>query len=262
MHLNQLRKAKIISFVNDEAKVYTNRSLSRLHDTLAKAEHFMFTALPVADEEIQASAAAMKAAGVWRLPYPVTTFEFNGFFRPTEEKSARGYTLRKVEEDPSHVIIFVATEQAVDGEGVIKDMSEVGYVRWIFARQPFNKTEWADMGSELAHDEVQRIFSGLMVALRTKGIRRERWSSDHKLSLDRKEPENAYTRVMIRETLASGQGTIVVGDRHRVRLHLRRGHERQQPYGKGRQLIRSVWIDPMLVGYADDGVIEHEAYMV
>ena len=262
MHLNQLRKARVISFIYDEMKVLADRGMTEVREVLSKAEHFMFTAIPDDDEEIQASAAAMKQAGVWKLPYPVTTFEFEGFFKPTDMKSNNGHTLRKFEPDASHVVIIVAMEEAVNREGHTVDMAIVDYVRWIFVRHISNKLEWLNMAPELPHVEVRRIFSALMVALHTKGVMRERWSGDHKILSGRKEPANAYTRVMIRETTAAGHGTAVVGDRHRVRLHLRRGHMRQQPYGKGRQHVRLQWIAPMLVGYADEGVVEHEAYVV
>jgi hypothetical protein len=262
MHLNQLRKARVISFVEDDMKMLTGRSLTEMHDALDKAEHFMFTAVPETDEEIQASAEAMKQAGVWRLPYPITTFEFEGVFKPVHMRSRDGRILREYDRAARQVVIFIAMEECPDKDGIIRNMAEGGYVRWVLTRTMSNKSEWITMGAEITQDEIQRIFSALMVSLHTKGIRRERWSGDHKLLVGRKEPSNAYTRVMIRETIAAGHGTATAGDRHRVRLHLRRGHMRQQPHGKGRQYVRLQWIAPTLVGYAEEGVVEHETYKV
>jgi hypothetical protein len=262
MHLQQLRKAKVISFVEDETRVFAKRGLDNVYHALDKAEHFLFTAIPEDNEEIDASVEAMKEVGVWRLPYPVTTFEFTATLVPVGMKSRGGDELQKIERGSRHTMIVVAMEECENGEGELTKMASAGFVRWIFSRHPTNKAEWLSMGSELAHDEVQRIFNALMVILHTRGIKRERWSGDHKLLKHRPEPANAYTRVLIRETAEAGHGATILGDRCRVRLHLRRGHKRDQSYGKGRALTRTIWIEPCLVGYADEGVVEHEEYEV
>lgn len=263
MHLNQLRKAKEFVFAEDQNKVLTGKTLSEVKHALDKAEHFMFTALPEYDEEIEASAAAMKQADVWKLPYPVTTFEFVADFVPIGTRSREGHELLEIDNRrPNSTIVFVALEECVDRDGNMTSLAEAGYVRWIFVRHRTNKLVWLNMAGQLPFDEVNRFFTTLMVALHTRGVRRERWSGDHPVLTGRKEPTNTYTRVLVRETVAQGQGTAVVGDRCKVRLHLRRGHVRQQPYGKGRQYVRLQWIAPVLVGYADEGVVEHEAYVV
>ena len=264
MHLQQLRKARIISFTGDETRVFAKRGMDNVHHALDKAEHFLFTAVPEADEEINASVEAMKAAGVWRLPYPVTTFEFTAALVPYGMKSKAGIDLKKISRTDMRisVIVLVAMEECESGEGVMTEMASVGYVRWIFSRHASNKAEWLSMGPELEHAEVQRIFNALMVTLHTRGIKRERWSGDHKLLKHRPEPANAYTRVLVREATDAGHGTSVAGDAYRVRLHLRRGHQRHQPYGKGRALTKLIWIEPCLVGYAEEGEIEHEEYEV
>jgi hypothetical protein len=40
MHLQQLRKARLISFVEDEMRVFAKRGLVNVHHALDKAEHF------------------------------------------------------------------------------------------------------------------------------------------------------------------------------------------------------------------------------
>lgn len=262
MHLNQLRKAKIYSFIDDESMVYTPKGTDAVKRALDKAEHFMFTAIPDADKEVDASVQAMKEAGVWKLPYSTCTFEFVGSLIPTGVKSNKDNELKLFGDEPGRVIILVAVEQAENRNGELVNMADTGYVRWIFTRHLYNKNEWLDLGAELPHTEVQRVFNAMLVTLHTRGVKRERWSGERKVLPNRPEPANAYTRVMIREAVAGGQGTAVAGDRHRVRLHLRRGHIRNQPYGAGRKSTRPQWIEPMLVGYDDEGVVEHETYMV
>lgn len=270
MHLQQLRKAKNIIFSDDTpnekgTKVFAKKGMDILHTALDKAEHFVFTAVPDYDEAIHASVEAMKQAGVWRLPFPVTTFEFTAAYIESGHKSRDGNELIKLVPPSSSnakslIWIIVGMEEALNNQNQFASMKDFGYVRWIFTRA--NKEDWLTMGGQLIMDDIQHIFDSCMVALHTRGIKRERWCGDHKIPLGLREPSNAYTKVLVRETIASGDGTAVPGSRYRVRLHLRRGHVREQPYGKGRQQVRSVWIAPMLVGYDEEGIINHQGYEV
>lgn len=48
------------------------------------------------------------------------------------------------------------------------------------------------------------------------------------------------------------------GERKKTRLHMRRGHIRNQRYGPGRTQTRQIWINPMLVGYKEEGTVDHD----
>lgn len=53
-------------------------------------------------------------------------------------------------------------------------------------------------------------------------------------------------------------GTSPSGQGSSPRLHWRRGHWRQQPYGPGHQLRKHVWIEPMLVAAGSTNGASHE----
>lgn len=212
-----------------------------LDQMVENAEDFVFTALPENDEEFTATVAAMKEAGVWRLPYPVSAFEYTATLT-TREGTERGI----------YPLILICNE--VDGlphvaYALIK--SDDPHV-WVAASIDTDDFEFKGMTNSM---------ECCIVALATKGIRRERWSGDRPVLLSRKEPSNAYTRVMVAECVEAGQGSPG-SDRCKVRLHLRRGHIRRQPHGPGRAYIREIWINPMLVGYIEEGEIHHESYAV
>lgn len=257
MHLQQLRKARTLYAegtlaADGTADCMTKTGIQVVHEALDKAEHFLFTAIPHLDDEILASADAMKEAGVWRLPYPITTFEFKATIH------SQTFDVTK----PDTTFIFVAMEQARAGT----THTELGefiplpsFIRWIFARDLTDKRIWMNCTS-IFHHEVQNILTTFLVTLSTRGIKRERWSGDHKIIVGRREPANAYTRVLIREAVNAGHGTSEPGERYYVRLHMRRGHKRDQRYGKGLQLSRPIWIEPTLVGYEKEGRIRHHEY--
>jgi hypothetical protein len=112
-------------------------------------------------------------------------------------------------------------------------------------------------------DSIPAICSTCLVMLATRGIRRERWIGMKQVLIGRKEPSDAYTRVMVAEASSSqGHGVTSAGERHKVRLHLRCGHTRKQPHGPGRRFTRVIFIEPTLVGYVEEGTVHHNYYEV
>lgn len=278
-HLAQLRK-----FLTKKTDWQTSAENADLTKVLAETEHFVFTAVPDVDEEIIASAEAMAEAGVWRLPYPTCTFEFSARLTIKREITFDGAEFR--------IIVILQTDPA-DGEPAITSTFIRGYSgEWIRLTWEHRDTETGEMVSANiyqirarktpkdvpmtsgdGHSLVEFEFStggtrtdiinavaSCMVMLRTRGIRREKWCGNKPILLNRPEPSNAYTRVMVAEAASEGHGTRVQGHRHRVRLHLRRGHSRNQPHGPGRQYTRQIWIEPCLVGYEEEGRITHDHY--
>jgi hypothetical protein len=234
MHKMQLRKAHI-----DARNGKPPRDLAQIHRDLDRAEHFMFTATPDDDDaEIAASIEAMKATGAWRLPYPICSFEFRA------EITVNGRP--EIKPQPEWFIVLL-----VEGEP--------DFIRHTFVRA--SSHAWCLADEPSSRHDAARIVGACLVALCTRGIRRDRWIANRQAAPGRPEPRGiAYTKVHIQEALAGGNATMT--ERRRVRLHLRRGHTRQQPYGPGRQQIRLIFIEPCLVGYADDGEIHHTQYQV
>jgi hypothetical protein len=262
-HLAQLRKATITELTRKERHDIT--------DALAKTEHFVFTALTEAnDPEVLESAKAMQEAGVWHLPFPVCTFEFDaeilvGGRRPYPEGTANRF-------------ILICRE--TDDQGPQADYMFIRATRHAWVRSPISQDDMsakavaaAERGEALvefaidtgkSHQHAGEIGANCLVMLATRGIRRERWSGDRPVLKNRTEPRDAYTKVLVREASEEQGHSDAHGgatDRCRVRLHLRRGHIRHQPVGpRSAGQTRMIWIAPMLVGYAEEGTIEHTHY--
>jgi hypothetical protein len=257
-HLQQLRKGTIA----------LDRTISEapIRRLLNKTEHFVFTAVPEWDEEILASVEAMCDAGVFRLPYPVCTFEFSanllldGEIKYPNERTI--VLLTETESGPRLDHWFVRSGKNKHQWIGISFEGDGGDPREPLLTDNFRVGIRVDGHSENATTRggISALCSCLLVALATKGIQRERWIGDKKVLVGRKEPADAYTRVMVAETLSTGQGHRTPGERLKVRLHLRRGHTRNQPHGPGRQYTRVIFIEPQLIGYAEEGRVTHEHY--
>ena len=253
-HLAQLRKCR------NFGDRFTKQHREKLADLLAKTEHFVFTAIPEFSEELVASAEAMEQAGVWRTPFPVCTFEFQA------EITVLGRSPH-----PGRADHFIA---------VVSQEGNEPCVHWVFVRANphcwLNVVDSEDPASEPMiemqihiggnpHHPVS-IVGACLVALATHGIRREKLIGDRPVLLHRPQPRDAYTKVLIREALEWQQrgGTAVSqegAERHNVRLHMRRGHVRHQPVGpRALGQTTQIWIEPMLVGYAEEGTVEHTHY--
>jgi hypothetical protein len=128
------------------------------------------------------------------------------------------------------------------------------------------------LGKKELEEESKRFdahFVGYAIAclalLRTKGIRKEIIEVPKKLNKARvrrrKKPLNDITVIRIQEHM-EGVSRGSVGERHRPRLHIRRGHWREQRYGPGNTKTKEIFIEPCLVGYEEEGVISHDHYEV
>lgn len=260
MHKQQLIKAAEKGTIDN----YKGNSKA-LIKVLQQAEHFMFTAEGNSDDkEIKASIEAMREANVLRTPYPLCTFEFETHFQGTDGSF--------LFHGQSRTVLLLLKEYEPFVHGVFINTRLHGKETWFAIDfqaeetiEPSNRT-LVDIGvTDGSHIMLtgleQAALTGL-VLLRTKGVRRERWAGTRKLIPGKPEPRITYTKVLVQEASDAGYGIAGADPRKRVRLHLRRGHIRHQPYGPGRNQTRMVFIDPMLVGYVEDGEIAHTEYRV
>lgn len=104
------------------------------------------------------------------------------------------------------------------------------------------------------------LFKGLSAALllmSTQGVKKEVIECG-KINKQRhatgKDPIPRHTYISIGHVYRSGKGNVsdVYHDRRSPRPHWRRGHHRGVHYGKGREHIRSVYINPRLVAFTGD----------
>lgn len=281
-HLAQLRKAEIGHLSREER--------TKLLGQLAQTEHFVFTAIPSCDDEIQASAKAMEEAEVWRLPFPVCTFEFVAEIalrqtgtKPTPGKadhfimvltdSGTGPKIESVfcRANKHHWIRIDDAGEAWRRSGGDATENALNSETLAWASSDPTREKMVELEVSTGHGHSHPIWIGAtcLVMLATKGIHRERWIGNQAVLRNRPEPRDAYTKVMVREaydwqgkTGHREPGHSDTGEpRYRVRLHIRRGHIRNQPFGPRSQgLTTQIWIQPMLVGYAEEGTVEHTHY--
>jgi len=119
--------------------------------------------------------------------------------------------------------------------------------------------------AEVARSTIKQAIACIAL-IHTKGIRKQVIVAPEKLNKARlkcrKEPINACTVIRIQEHLQRETVRGPAGERHRMRLHTRRGHLRHQHYGPRNSKIRQILIAPCLVGYEEEGIIIHDHYEV
>ena len=98
------------------------------------------------------------------------------------------------------------------------------------------------------------IMNAMIVLSQTNGVQVEARSTLHKPGKRRDAPEYSYHVLRIPGVGEGGSG-ITIGERKRVRLHLRRGHKRTQHHGRGNKQVKNIWIEPTLVGYQEEGEV-------
>ena len=79
--------------------------------------------------------------------------------------------------------------------------------------------------------------------------------------IPRDSPANSTTIVHVKRAIERQHLGGHVDERKRTRLHMRRGHVRHQRFGPKNMHQKIIWIAPVLVGYEEEGRIEHE-YLV
>lgn len=106
----------------------------------------------------------------------------------------------------------------------------------------------------------------MLVLLSTRGVSVERTSvlKKGKRRLRRRDAASyEYHKVVVPGLNSAGDGETQESTepRRRVRLHIRRGHVRRQRCGKGNAEETVIWINPVLVGYEEEGRV-YKDYVV
>jgi len=101
------------------------------------------------------------------------------------------------------------------------------------------------------------VLNVLLVALCTKGVAVEKRHQRVVLT-KRDKPVLTHHFLRVDPVCSKAAGGGEIGERKRVRLHLRRGHIRKQPHGPNNTLVKIIFINPMLVGYEEEGTVTHE----
>lgn len=111
---------------------------------------------------------------------------------------------------------------------------------------------------------VERVRDVLVVLLASRGIRKEVTSNYSKARALMRKPQkpNADT-VTTYLHLSERRPSEGRGGTHAApRMHMRRGHRREQRYGKGNLLTRQVFIEPVWINADADFMVTRTAYKI
>lgn len=212
--------------------------------------------LPI--NEIIASAKAMKEAGVFKLPVELTYIEVTvSLDLGNVEKTGR-------------LALFTA-DQKITGAFLHQHNSPP--LEWLAV--PVNLSIMSPMLTPinlLRGDFVEKFrkaieeyaigaVTALIVLLCTKGIETEFVPTKKCSLISRDAPQDGYTIVHVKRAIERQHLGGTVEERKRTRLHMRRGHVRHQHYGPKLCHEKIIWIEPVLVGYEEEGRIAHD-YLV
>lgn len=266
--------AKLRDYV--EALVEKERSLGLGHPLKSSLPYkpetitqICLDAIPDRDavDELISSAELLREHGQFHLPFESV---FIGL--PTKG----GYTVASLLEEPEGAIFAFYSQYIHDNDDPTWRWHVYDGVHIIHPHQSLlnPNTLSADMmlglsiapGKNMeASKDALRLSIAALTLMHTKGVRSEVIRAPEKLNKarlkKRKHPLNDITIVRVQEHM-DGRKTGTVGERHRPRMHLRRGHYRDQRYGPGRQKVRKVWIHPCIVGHEEDGTILHSHYEI
>jgi len=114
-------------------------------------------------------------------------------------------------------------------------------------------------------DVVGDFVKSIIVLSLTKGVRMEDRKGNKLVLVGREHPKDRHVLIKIGQARKDSTAAASVahgGIRKKMRLHMRRGHYRHQRWGHQRKRIKLIWLDPVLVGYEEEGKITHEYEIV
>lgn len=278
--IRQVMSGNIVSFTDHYVKPkYEHHPTTTrlLLNRLIPAQVFLSDGSPeMSVDEIVATCKAMVECGVFKMPYEHTYFQFALSIdggRTLHEAAV----LCSVVAGGIDCMTFVRPEggkrwATAIGMGMIHLNNQTGELSWTpYAAMSYEEMTMA-FGQPPTERElraiqaipslsVQMVFK-MMVMLHTSAFPKVRYAKGKALLTTRKEPVDAYTVVDLSALVRNGLGNIeassTITERQKIRLHLRRGHVRNQPYGPGKSLIKKIYVEAHLVGYEEQGVIVHD----
>lgn len=252
----------------------TTRELLR---RLIPAQVFLSNGSPeMSIDEIIASCNAMVECGVFKMPYEHTYFQF-GLSIDGGRTHHEAAILCSVVAGGIDCMTFLRPQGGKRwatsiGMAMIEANNETGELSWQrYAAMSDHEFAMA-FGQPLTERERKaiqavpflsvQIVLKMMVMLHTSAFPKAKYAKGKPLLATRKEPIDAYTVVDLTALVQCGIGSVespsTITERQKVRLHLRRGHVRNQPCGPGRSQIKKIYVEAHLVGYEEQGVIIHD----
>lgn len=279
MHLNRIvraiEKKRITNLFLDDRLEASNKLLGAIRVSLEHAQKFILDADGIEQDEIDASAEAMEEMGLFNLPFGVCYMEFVARLQnvkyPNNLMTCRFCLMTtKISQEMAEWDPLAGTQlfttivlnfPEVDGKSRFRMLP--GYMIHGAGKQ-FRFHNMVDdkkisesiegFASEVGPTIADAVRT-LIVLLETKGVKKEFIPTEKINLISRNEPVAGYT--IVRNYAPRDSQGQRIEERKRVRLHLRRGHIRRQRWGRDRKFEKKIWIEPTLVGYEEEGRIEH-----
>lgn len=203
------------------------------------------------DEVMGKSVAALILSGNAHLPHPRLVVEFDGeAYEDRPGQVRRLFYIRQVgDEFRVHGTIMTYERLSLQAEFTLLPIMEgEGYMRC--TERGGNDNDTIALGA----------FSILMMflTLDARGVKKEAVEVER---LNRKRENSGRTPIPSHTVIRIGSYFDRNGREHRIggshtmSIHLRAGHMRNQAYGKGRALRKSIYIPPTIVNYQPDAEI-------
>lgn len=240
--------------------------------TMAEAPKFVFTNdvirfLRAHSDDVRASLSAAIRAGHCELPHAPMVVEYENDFPGTD---SRFFWL--IDNDPKgrgFVLNLALLERHLTGRpvGVVDDALGID-LRSDPSLQTFAFYGPKDRTPHLRGQAVAASLMALLLHVRGIVTRPPREVSPKLDNARTKRGQLPVTKDYV--TVHIGYVTDRSGRRHdyaeglggHVRVHLRRGHMRNQACGEGWQDHKPIWIDPVLVNYVPGVVVPNPNYLV
>jgi hypothetical protein len=276
-----IEKQRIAVFLADKDKsapgvsVEVWKTLELLRESIMASEKFFLDAHGISGEEVNASARAMSEMDLFRLPHKMCFTETFFAFAGPQNKFMKGRCSIITSEMPEiskerypdccFISEVVVNLPAVDGKhgfrfspGWFAHGLREEDAQFVPLAGPAGQIELIPGGLEVCQKTAgvcSHSIATLIVLLETKGAEKEFVPTEKINLISRDQPVNGYT--IVRNYRSRDSSGRQIEERKRVRLHLRRGHVRTQHWGRNNKYTKKIWIEPTLVGYEEEGKIEH-----
>ena len=237
----------------------------------------------------------MIIAGVFHLPFSKTTFHMNCNFLLTNkgdikwglkpkvgDKEISGAVTAVVSEDTSPIYspmgdyscaygdLSVRFLVNMEGRAIMFDLTFVFNpynidkgVAILNPNNVFDDTiflkdsvaEWA--GIVVRHHIAPTVWNTLIL-LATDEVEMVGSGKRNVELISRDKPEYSSYTIRVKKGAIKGYYDGDGNPRKKMRLHLRRGHIRHQKFGSDSTQMKIIWIKPMLIGYSEEGMIDHD----
>lgn len=231
------------------------RKVAVILQAMSEVPHYLFdrdTVKTLTTGSAAQQLQALHAVGALHLPHPLIVVEiaeiengFNGIFLIQE--------LREEDQKDGMRFVVYCFSSGKLGNGVpfgymFKDMPP-DFSQWLVA--PIKGFE-PHIDSGVWPDKLSKLMEMALIFTRVKGLAHTVEPAPERLNKQReakgKPPIREFTRLYIgRVEDSSGKSHAYTG--RTMPVHMRSGHTRNQRYGKGRAMVKTVYIPPVLVNF-------------